>query len=491
MKRGLAVALLAAAVAAHAESWTEYRRVSVEAGKPRRVVLEDTVVVVGGDTAAVGAVEGRTLVLAVSDTRERRIDLMRAVLGPLVLIIGPAAKTPALDTSTPPAAVAVEVDEPERPVRTVTLDPEPVSPSGAPATSYSAPVVSISRPNIPPIAEPPRPLVLTTPPAVGATSPSAATAANATGASAIASVTVLPSSPAAPPSPSAPRAVVEREVPRASTLAPDTSALAGMMIKPAEMALYTLAEDLLARGLYGDAIQQYRRLLAEFPRSNLKEMAMMRLGSAFKMRAEMFEKESFRQRDLRRSGAANDALTSAIEDFDEAIDVFRELTIAAKTPSVVLASQLEVARSLHGLVRAQFEKGGASPTDSPAVVVEYLRSFVGGQDTTNAAAARLGIAQYYRDLGDARLASRMDRKDIHEAYDRAIEEYVSLVASDPVSSSAEEALIDLGRLHDRNLEMRQFEDAVRYYELLTNRFPASPHAEEARSRARWIRENYL
>ncbi len=458
--------LLALASSARAAEWTEYRRVVVEAGRPARVTLDDTAAVTGGEAGLVRSVAGPTVEILAPGPGSWTVELVRETLGPIVILVETRADRTRPEAPAPDPAV-------------------PLSPVSAPSPAPRVPAA-------PPIVLPAAPLVLR--PAATAASPSPASAAPAAATPAEAPAEVRPRAAArietAPAATEAPRNVTAREVPRGETRRVDTSPLAGTAVKPGELALYELANDLLARGLFTDAIRQFDRLMTEYPRTNLREAVQVRIGQAYRNRAEVLEEESFRQRDLRRSGTANEALDAAISDYGSAVRTYRDVVAYSKNPDVVRSSQLEVARSLHGLVRSQFEKGGL-PQDSPAVVVEYLRSFVGDYDTTNAASARLGIARYYRDLGDARMAARLEAREVRAAYDRAVREYRSLVDSSPQSGAAEESLIDLARLHDRNLEMRKFTEAVMFYEMLLARFPESRYAEEARSRARWIRDNYL
>lgn len=335
---------------------------------------------------------------------------------------------------------------------------------------------------MPPIRVPTRPLVLSTPPGSNfQTSPWTADVPPMTPTNSHASNgangSVGPS-------------VVEVSVPRGSSRPSDSSLLSGIITKPGELAIFSLAMDLKSRGLYGDAIVQFRRLLAEHPATQLKEAVLANIGYSLKARGAEMEAEAVRQADLRRSGAANEATDAAIRDYAAAIAAFRDLMRGFPQSPDYNQIQLSAAQSLHGVIRAQFQKGGV-PQDSPGVVVEYLRSFVGRDETGARASARLGIAQYYRDLADARMMARQDHLDVRLAYDRAISEYREITDSEPVSPAAEEALIDMARLYDRNLEMRSFDSAVRAYNELVRRFPQSRFAEEARTRSRWLRENYL
>jgi hypothetical protein len=124
--------------------------------------------------------------------------------------------------------------------------------------------------------------------------------------------------------------------------------------------------------------------------------------------------------------------------------------------------------------------------------VEYLKSFIASDDTAIAASARLGIAKYYRDLGNVRHLA--DPKDVHDAklaYERAVEEYNLVIEASPYSLAAEEALIDLGRLYDQNLIVRHFEKAAWYYDEVVRRFPMGQFAAEAVLRSKTIKESYL
>jgi TolA-binding protein len=557
-----AAAVLCAApsvLAAGPEDWVEFRRVTATPGEIAEFALDDTALLVAGDTSIIRGWDGRRLRIVLPDTSGRILSFQRERLGPLELTVEAVEKGKTPPTAYPapdpgaPAFGAVSSSEgltianvvsiPAASAQAVLAAPRMVESGGeesrvasgrvgsfSPGATNTADARRVASP--PPISPPPPPLVLATPPAsrtpgMSATpatgnsydrqvpSPREAAASpssGATGSNAPVTAVIPSSAPyarsqpvptgsrVAAESPSArsmsdaagpiPSSVIERAAPRGSMMRVDTSPLATALAKPGELALFELATDLMARGLFGDAVVQYRRFLNDFPKSGLKEIVLINVGEAYRHRAEMSEKEALRQRDLRRSGAATEAIDAAIADFAEAVTAYRDFQrLFPKSPNVS-AVQLAVAQSVHGQVRAFFQKGG-QPQDSPAVIVEYLRAYVGLRDTAASPGARLGIAQYYRDLGDARLAAQSERPAIHEAYNRAVEEYNALAAADPGHSAAPEALIDVARLFDRNLEMRRFSEAVRYYEMILQKYPASPFADEARARARWIRENYL
>lgn len=546
---GTLIALaLALALPGSAQEWIEVR--TVGGGSGDRVVHDvgDSFRVAADPAGLVAASAGQTITLTVPTSGIRRVRLDRDALGPLEIVVrGPVADPVPAPSPLEPTAVSAPpvppqslpspassagigvsraaVSQPAGSLRPSSLATEPgLTVVGAPGrilTSLLSPFMPVpplatlpaaAMPGGAPtsagtIALPPRPLVLATPPArrmdepssTMITSPAPGRAVSAPDPASLPSPPSPGSSPAgavqegpdsrfsiAPAGP----AVVELSAPRGSDRPPDTSLLAGVTTKPGELAIFSLATDLEQRGLWGDAIQQYRRLLNDYPATRLREPALLHIGHSYRERAVAMEAEAVRQFDLRRSGAANEAVDGAILDYAQAISAYRDLLATFPNSIERNPVQLRIAQSLHGLVRARFQKGGV-PQDSPAVVVEYLRAFVGVEDTSLQPTARLGIAQYYRDLADARMMTRQDRADARRAYERAIAEYQMLVDSSPRSPSAEEALIDLARLHDRNLEMRRFDLAVNYYDLLLARFPASRHAEEARARSRWLKENYL
>lgn len=289
--------------------------------------------------------------------------------------------------------------------------------------------------------------------------------------------------------PSAPQ-VVLKPVPRGEDKVEDTGVKIDVTAKQGEKALFVLGVDLAARGLYTDAIRQFKRLLKEFPKTRLRSEVELRIGEAYEAQGKKFEEEALRQKDLRRSGAAAEALDEAISNYTSAVESYRSVIEKTRDLDQADETQLRLARALHGVVRTRFEKTN-TPEDSPTVVVEYLKSFVGKSDTHLASQARMGIADYYRDLGDARLLVKMESKIVKRAYERAIEEYDGVAKEYPGSPEAERALFEIARLYDRNLEMRQFDAAVKYYELLLKRFPGSRFAAEARQRRDWIRKNYL
>jgi TolA-binding protein len=350
------------------------------------------------------------------------------------------------------------------------------------------PVVPSSRPVPPPITPSPPPTVLVTPPTASSPRPVSTSAVE----------------PAAPPSVATaapPVAValgqatggpvaVERPTALGRDQKPDTSSEQFGVTKPGEVAHFTLAQELIERGLYTDAIAQFLDFVARYPKSLMKEAAMMRVGRAYHLRGEEHEREAIRQKDLRRSGAANEAIDKALQDFNSATDAFRVVQATFPNSPQATVTQLAIAQAMHGRIRAKFQKGGA-PMDEPLVVVEYLRVTSADGETRPISSARLGIAQYYRDLGDARLAVRLDRALMLEAYQRAMKEYREIIAAFPNEPATEESLIDMARLLDRNLELRRFDEAVRYYDLLVVRFPSSRFAAEARERSKWIKENYL
>lgn len=506
-----------------AEEWAEVRTVAFTTPSVTEVLLEEEARVVSDPAGLVESVEGRRVRLRPPASDRGRVVVNRRTLGDLELVLqapprpASAANRSGSASSSSPSASSPPVPSPSSPSPTgptpETSGPramaEPildvpgslisafVSPfMPVPPLAVYPPTVTGGRPPVAaPITAPPRPLVLTTPPrSSGAASGSLVPAP---GSSPAPSGTADPVEPVAsaestssPPAGGTQFAALEVPAPRGTTRPVDTSIFFEITTKPGEMALFTLAQDLENRGLWGDAILQYRRLLEEYPATRLREAALVHIGHSFRSRAESLESEAIRQLDLRRSGVANEALDAAIRDYAEAIASYREMMRGYPSSISRNPVQLRIARSLHGLVRTRFQKGGI-PEDSPAVVVEYLRAYVGVDDTTLLPSARLGIAKYYHDLGDARMLTRQDRVDVRRAYDRAIEEYRLLADSAPRSGEAEEALFELGRLHDRNLEMRHFASAVRYYEQLLARFPSSRYASEARERARWLKENYL
>ncbi|MEK8023183.1 MAG: Maf family nucleotide pyrophosphatase [Candidatus Hydrogenedentota bacterium] len=532
--------LLAVTSPARAQGWTEYRQIPVVAGERAYIKLEDSPVLRGGDTGIVAWWSDPVLVVMAGDTRERRLRFDRSRLGPLELVIrptiaqramqaeaAPVSAQPVTTAVRPPASQSTPSAYPVNTQPATNLDIRfPLRTIEAAATSFASPPRAAARveeeaeveevPFVepPPIAEPAPTLVLTTPPSNQAARPNApaptqpaaspprATSAPPVIASATARMVTDTPLPAAGRFQDQaggdlnsgrvpiPATVMERVVPRGSTMKIDTSILATAVARPGELAIFSLAADLLARGLYGDAIDQFMRLLVEFPKTTLRDAAMLNMGQAYKKRAEQSIVEALRQRDLRRTGAAIQAIDAAITDYSKAVGMFRDVLKNSPKASHVNATQLAIAESLHGQVSAQFQKGGI-PQDSPAVVVEYLRAFVGTSDTSASPAAKLGIARYYRDLGDARLLAKADKAEIRQAYERAVEEYQSVIGLAPMSSSAEESLIDMARLFDRNLEMRRFGDAVKFYNELVTRFPGSVHAAEAGERAKWIRTNYL
>ncbi len=541
--------LVSSMVVAHAEGWTEVKRVTVTPGAIVTIAMDDNFRVVEDRAGVVRRAEGRHLEVKTTGSEAVRVRVERGTRGALEVLLVPvfSASTykPLENDAASPTAPAASDQASSAVPGTVAVTAGPaaagegstgrvprVAPGSADAGELPVPAVrpivnapaaflsSVLSPfmPVPPLATlspalplpghstagaivaPPRPLVLSTPPAARLVPspddriPVTGTLAPPPGPSY--PVNDDPADRAIDAAPSSPRMdgsvgpAFELPVLRGSMRPVDTSLAAGVATKPGELAIFTLASDLEARGLWGDAIQQYRRLLNEYPSTKLREEALLHIGHCFKERAIAMEAEALRQFDLRRSGAANEAVDQAIQDYSEAITSYRDLLRSYPQAQDRNRVQLRIAQSLHGLVRAQFQKGTA-PQDSPAVVVEYLRAFVGTDDTELLSPARLGIAQYYRDLADARMLTRQDRVDVRRAYDRALSEYRALIDSSPSAPAAEEALIDVARLFDRNIEMRNFEGAVKYYEELLRRFPASRFAEEARTRSRWLKDNYL
>ena len=496
-------------VSAYALSWTEYRKITLEAGKTERISLDDSVLNLTGDTSIVKKNYGNFVEILLPDSATRHLEVVREHLGRLVLLVEPkpaltveksavsenrvqseltrrtdSALPPlplpsvATNVGTLPAAHAVIISEKEDERSELNNSSEEVTNNENP-TAYPEP-----------IAIPPKPLPLLTPPLKNFLEPEKSSTYEPS--------ILLQSVPAETKTISTitvsnpPVRVSERAVPRGSTRQPDTSLFIEGTTKPGELQLFSLAEDLFNRGLYSQSIEQYEEFLKTYPRSTLRDLVSFRIGLAYERRGVWYEQESFKQRDLRRSAGANEAeaIDNAINDYDHATKQFRELVLESKNTDLIKDAQFHSAVSLHGILRSQFYKGGI-PQDSPAVVVEYLRSFVGENDTSNMSNAKLGIAQYYRDLGDARMAARMDAKEIHEAYDRAVSEYVEIVNGFGNEPAVEEAIYDIARLYDRNLEMRRFVEAVKYYDELVSKFSGGRFSKESAERAKWIKENYL
>lgn len=463
-----AVLLLASSVAA-IEDWIEYRYAAPPVDALAVLTFEVETRLIGGDTLIVRRFDGRRMEIMVRDTMPRRLSFARAGEGRIEYIIEPrpAARTEAGRGTRPgePRPVSISRDSPP-------LAPPAAPPSPPPAT----------RPMPPPIMSPPPPIVLLTPPTASAPQPPPA-------------APVMPMAPVAQavavtqPASGGP-AAVERPAPLGRDRRPETPLEEFGLTKPGEEAHFRLAQELLERGLHTEALAQFLDFVTRYPESPMKEAAMSRIGRAYHRRGEEHEREAHRQRDLRRSGAANEEFDRAIRDFNLAADAFRVVQATFPNSHQAAAIQLSIAQALHGRIRARFHKG-EPPVDEPLVVVEYLRVTAEDGETLSLSLARLGIAQYYRDLGDARMAARSDRALMLEAYQRAMKEYREIIVAFPNQPATEEALIDLARLLDRNLELRRFNEAVGYYDQLATSFPASRFAAEARERSKWIRENYL
>jgi len=458
-----AILLIASAVAA-LEDWIEYRHVDPPIGAITVLTLETEARLIGGDTSIVRRFDGRRLEIMVHDTAPRRLILARAEHGLLEYFIEPRLAPRAESGRASLPAIP--------PSASVLRDPPPIP--------------LASRPSPPPIPLSPPPTVLVTPPA-----PS--------------SLRATPSPPAVPgaafPPQSAAIAIaigremggpvaVERPVALGRDRKPETPLEEFGVVQPDEEAHFMLAQELIDRGLHTEAIARFLDFVTRYPESPMKEAAMMRVGRAYNLRGEEHKRESIRQRELRRFDAANDEINRAIQDFNFATDAFRVTQTTFPNSRQAAEIQLSIAQALHGSVRARFQNDEA-PVDEPLVVVEYLRVTLADGELRPISSARLGIAQYYRDLGNARLAARLDRTLILEAYQRAKKEYREIIAAFPNEPAAETSLIDLARLLDRNLELRHFDEAVRYYDQLVARFPLSRYAAEARERSKWIKENYL
>jgi septum formation protein len=462
----LAAILIFAAPAPAVENWTEYRYADPPIGTLTVLTIEVEARLIGGDTMIVRRFDGRRLEIVVQDTTPRRLILDRAEDGLLEYLIEPRFA---------PRAESV------RPAR-------PAIPSPASVLREPPPVIQSSRPVSPPITPSPPPTVLVTPPASSSTRPVAGSSIEPAAAPPVATA-VAPVAIAIGRETGG-TVAVERPAALGRDQKPETSLEQFGVTKPGEVAHFTLAQELIDRGLHTDAIAQFLDFVARYPKSLMKEAAMMRVGRAYHLRGEEHEREAIRQKDLRRSGAANEEIDKAIQDFNSATDAFRVVQATFPNSHQATSIQLAIAQAMHGRIRAQFQKGGA-PMDEPLVVVEYLRVTSADGESRPLSSARLGIAQYYRDLGDARLAARLDRVLILEAYQRAMKEYREIIAAFPNEPASEESLIDMARLLDRNLELRRFQEAVRFYDLLVTRFPASRFAAEARERSKWIKENYL
>jgi len=436
---------------------------SVEAavGVPTIIDVGDNIVEVGGDSQVVIGQEGNKFTVLLPDTGLRHLLVRRSGWGVVDVQATGRFEMPLDSAPRGP-----------RPARIAPLDTPGAPPPAPRAITPSA--TGLPPRAAPPITAPPLPHVFLTPPWNRETAP----------------VRLFTPPPDTRPKPAVngPN-VAEQPVPLAHQRPVDTT-IGDVEIKPAEQAIFDLGEDLFARGLYGEAILQYQRLLSTFPRTKLRERTTERIAQAYMRRAEIEEEERTRFASLRQEDAANEARDSAVEDYAAAVYFYQEALRRYPRSSVAGQNQLDAARSLHGIERLQYVTGDPAE-DSPAVVAAYLKVYIPLRDPSLVSFARLGIARHYRDLGDARMNSRMDRLAVREAYDRAVTEYGKVIAAMPPSPAAASAYFELGTLYDGNLEMRDFAAAVFNYEELVKRFPDDPHAERAKERALWIRDNYL
>ncbi|MBL4890014.1 MAG: tetratricopeptide repeat protein [Candidatus Lindowbacteria bacterium] len=529
---GLIILTAVCSVPAFAQEWSEYRRVDVYQGDQVEIDLEDTGVFDAGNKSIVKELRGPKLVLGSSEIGSQTIIIKRNKLGPIEIEVFVHQKP---KSKPKPAVKPKPKNVQSRPKRSPTSEPAPVDLTdideeinelqeeiqAQPKKGKASvpPRVEARRkntwPRVPPISAAPPPLVLISPPGLNA------------------EMNRFPQN-SKPPSVKPPKGEMnerdrffesitnpaqemtpaiepqlttedffgapldensefeEIEVPTASNLPQDTSIdLDDVFATTDELSIYALANDLLSRDLFEDAISEYRRLIREFPRTKLRQSALTRIGYAFKEQGVTLEKEALRQRDMRFSGEANAAIDSSISAFGQAVDAYKSAIETVENELQRGFVQLSIAQSLHGVVRAEFFKGSTSQ-ESPPVVVAYLKSFIATKDSTVAAPARLGIANYYRDLGNARhLSNPKDEFSVRQAYERAVEEYEKVLQTAPRSFAAEEALFALGRLYDQNLVVRNFALAVKYYEQLSSRFPTSENARISSDRARFIRDTYL
>lgn len=474
------------------QDWTEVRRISPTVGSTAWIDLGDVPVFVEGDESLIVNIDDQNVFVRADAPGEYRLRFDRPRLGPIELIVTP---TPG---STSPQAPRRSPQPESRPA-----EPPQTAP---PIRRFVRAQPQVDIPVPPPgIRVPPRPDVLANPPQVPPAAPPPDWAVQ------------TPQRPEGPvTAQEIGRIPVAEEIERPLQGTPRDDALQSGFVaeernaprgidrpevvaneediyanKPAGQAEFKLAANLLERNLYSQAAGQFEEFIRQVPNSRLIKDAYENLGISYKLWAADREAEALRQKDLRRSGAANEALDLAITNYGRAVSAFRAARNLTTDIPGKNALQLQIAESLHGVVRNQFQKGGL-PADSPAVVVEYLKAFIEtGEEGTVSAQAKLGIADYYRDLGDARLLAQSDRQAVRQAYDRAVEGYVEILQMSPNSAEAERALIELARLYDGNLEMRKFSLAVKYYNQLLNRFPKSQFAVEARDRARYISQNYL
>lgn len=444
-----------------AEEWVEYMSVEADVGVPTVIDVGDHVIEVGGDSEVVIGQEGTRFTILMPDTGLRHLLVQRSGWGVVdVQVTGRNVLSPDTAPRSPRPALIEPLDT------AGLLPPVP--------QAITPPVAAVPARTAPPILAPPPPHVFLTPPWHRETTP--------------VRLSTPPADTRPKPAVNGPT-VAEQPVPLAHQQPVDTT-IGDVEIKPAEQVIFDLGEDLLSRGLFGEAILQYQRLLSTFPRTRLRERATVRIAQAYMRRAEREEEERARFTALKQKDAADEARDSAVDDFTAAVHFFQEALRRYPRSPAAGRYQLDAARSLHGIERLQYEPGEKAE-DSPAVVAAYLKVYIPVRDPALIPWARLGIARHYRDLGDARMNSRTDRMAIREAYDRAIAEYGKVIAAQPPSPAAAAAYFDLGSLFDGNLEMRDFSAAVLNYEELVKRFPDDPNAVRARERALWIRDNYL
>lgn len=444
-----------------AEEWVEYMSVDAVIGEPTVIDVGDYIVEVGGDSQVVTGWEGNRFTILLPDTGLRHLLVRRSGWG---VVDVQATGRSAMPFDSAPRS--------PRPAWNAPLD-TPGAPPPAPR-AITPPATGVPARTAPPITAPPLPHVFLTPPWNRETAP----------------VRLSTPPPDTRPKPAVNGPTVsEQPVPLAHQRPVDTT-IGDVEIKPAEQAIFDLGEDLFARGLYGEAILQYQRLLSTFPRTKLRERATERIAQAYMRRAEIEVEERTRFAALRQEDAADEARDSAVADYAAAVHYYQEALRRYPRSSGTGRNQLDVARSLHGIERLRYVAGEPAE-DSPAVVAAYLKVYIPLRDPDLVPFARLGIARHYRDLGDARMNSRMDRLAVREAYERAVAEYGKVIAALPPSPAAAAALFELGSLYDGNLEMRDFGAAVFHYEELVSRFPEDPNAERAKERALWIRDNYL
>lgn len=501
------IMVLFLAAGGFAQGWSEYRTIEAEAARESPVIdIGDTFALVEGDSSIIRARSATTFSVLAMNPGQRRLMFDRESLGPIevTVLVRSVPEKPRSLFSTIRDKVSSDGGKtrPDSTEGSAGTDRVPAK-KEAPTSQRRAPappIPSSGQIAPPPIVAPPKPRVLVTPPGEPeSTSLPPTFFAEDMPAEEIEAVDGVSEVPAvfedfSLPAPTLPdgQSVEEVAVPTATELRESEPEVEQEVFASLEeMSIYALASDLMNRELFSDAIAEFQRLLEKFPRTKLRQNALERIGFSYKNRASVLEKEANRQRDLRRSGEANSAIDAAITSYAAAVTSYQAAMDEAPGERERGRIQLNVAQSLHGVVRSGFFKGTSSE-DSPGVVVEYLKSFIASDDTAIAALARLGIAKYYRDLGNVRhLADPKDVYDAKVAYERAIEEYNLVIEASPFSSAAEEALIDLGRLYDQNLIIRHFEKSVWYYDEVVRRFPSGQFAVEAATRARTIKESYL